>query len=57
MVRTICKYYLRFPPIARTAINFSLTGFINYAGIDYSYPGTETILLECDDMISKKLFV
>lgn len=56
MIKAIYKYYLRFPPLARTAINFSLSGLINYAGIDYRHD-PEHLLLECDEVLNKKIFV
>lgn len=56
MIKAIYKYYLRFPPIARTAINFSIAGFMNGMGVDYYHSHPEHVLLDCDH-ITKKLFV
>lgn len=51
MIKAICNYYLRFPPIARKAINLSLSGLMSYAGIDYNHD-PEHLLLECDQLIN-----
>lgn len=56
MVKAIYKYYLKFPPVARRAINLSLSGFMNGMGIDYYVANTEDILFDCDDMFNKTLF-
>ena len=55
MIKFAYKYYLRFPPFARGAINLSIGGFMGYVGIDY-YPNPENILLGCDDVLNKKIF-
>lgn len=57
MIKAICKYYLLFPPIARKAINFSLSGLMTYAGVDYYHSDPSAVLLECDEVINKTLFV
>lgn len=54
MIKAICKYYLQFPPIARTAINFSLNGFMGYAGVDYYHASSENILIEFDILLNSK---
>lgn len=56
MIKLIAKYYLKFPPLARKAVDFSLLGFVNYAGVDFYQPSAENILLGADDA-AKKLFV
>lgn len=54
MIKAICKYYLQFPPIARTAINFSLNGLMGYAGVDYYHSAAEDILIECNTLLNPK---
>lgn len=55
MIKAICKYYLKFPPIARKAINLSVLGFMNGMGVDYCPTDAENILLECDELINNNL--
>lgn len=57
MIKAICKYYLMFPPIARKAINVSLSGFMTYAGVDYYHSDPSAVLLECDEVINKTLCI
>lgn len=57
MIKAICKYYLMFPPIARKAINVSLSGFMTYAGVDYYHSDPSHVLLECDEVINKTLCI
>lgn len=56
MIRAICKYYLRFPPLARTAIELSFQGAISCVGIDYYGATPEHLLMDCDILLSKKIF-
>lgn len=56
MLKVICKYYLKFPPLARTAISFSLGGFMGGIGVDYYHPNPENILLGCNEVLNKKIF-
>lgn len=56
MIRVICKYYLRFPPLARTAIELSFQGAISCVGIDYYRATPEHLLMDCDILLSKKIF-
>lgn len=56
MIKAICKYYLRFPPLARNAINISLRGAMSCVGVEYYAPVPEHILLDCDSVLNKKLF-
>lgn len=56
MIKFAYKYYLKFPPFARTAISVSLGGIMGGIGIDYFQPNPENILIGCDDMINKKIF-
>lgn len=55
MIGIAQKYYLRFPPMARKAINFSIAGFMNSIGVDYYHSDTENILIGCT-MINKNIF-
>lgn len=55
MIKAAYKYYLKFPPVIRQAVDFSISGMFGYAGVDYS-PTSENILLGANDF-SKKLFV
>lgn len=54
MIRFVYKTYLKFPPIARTAMDLSLGALMGGIGIDYS-PTPENILLGAEEM-NKKLF-
>lgn len=56
MIKFAYKYYLRFPPIAKRAINFSITGFMNGLMIDYYHGDVENILIGCDDVLNKRIF-
>lgn len=57
MIKLISKYYLRFPPMARTAVNLSITGLFGYVGVDFhNHLNDSTILLACDEA-TNKLFV
>lgn len=56
MIKIISKYYTKFPPIMRNAIDISLTGIMNCIGVDYFQPSAENILLGCDE-VTNKLFV
>jgi len=55
-MRNICKYYLMFPPLARTAIDLSFKSMMGYAGIDYFTSSPEDVILGIDETINKKLF-
>lgn len=57
MIKFISKYYLKFPPLARNAINVSIGGLFGCAGVDYYQPTTENILMGADELLRKKLFV
>lgn len=54
MIKILCKYYLKFPPIARTAIDFSCKGLMSYSGMDFYQPSPEHILLICDVFLNFK---
>jgi len=56
MIKFAYKYYLRFPPIARHAIDLSINGFMSYVMVDYYHGSAENILLGCDDVLNKKIF-
>lgn len=56
MIKFAYKYYLKFPPIARQAINFSISGFLSGITIDFYSPDAENILLGCDEVLNKKIF-
>lgn len=57
MIKAITKYYLKFPPILRSTVNLSLNGLMSYAGVDYFNSAPEHILLKCNEIVNKKLFV
>lgn len=56
MIKVICKYYLKFPPLARKAVNYSISTIVSGIGVDYFSHNTENLLIECD-VITKKMFV
>lgn len=55
MIKFAYKIYLRFPPLARTAVDLSLGALMGSITIDYS-PQSENILIGADEIINKKLF-
>lgn len=57
MIKAAYRYYLLFPPFARNAINISIAGFINGLGVDYYHSNPEQVLLDCNELINKKLFI
>ena len=57
MIKAITLCYLKFPPLARNTIHFSLNGIMSYAGVDWFQSAPEDILLGCDEIVNKKLFV
>lgn len=56
MIRIVCRYYLKFPPIARKAINLSISSMMNGFNVDYYHSDIENVLIECDQVINQKLF-
>ena len=57
MIKTIAKYYLKFPPLMRSTIKFSLNGLMMYAGVDYFHSDPSDVLLECGEVINQTLFI
>lgn len=57
MIKMITRFYFKFPPLARNAINVSLNGIFSCAGVEYYNPVPEQILLGCDEMINKTLCI
>lgn len=55
MVRIAYKYYLKFPPIIRKSIDFSILGFMNGMMVEYYAPEVENILIGCDEFINDKI--
>lgn len=53
MIKSICKYYLKFPPVARNVIDFSFKGFMGYMGVEFFHPSPEHILLDVHEMLNK----
>lgn len=57
MIKAAYKCYLLFPPFARQAINISIASFVNGLGVDYYHSDPEHVLLDCNQLINKKLFI
>lgn len=55
MIKAIYKYYLKFPPMAHTAIDVSLSCLMGGIGVDYYHCQPRNILGDC--IINKKLFI
>lgn len=56
MIKAIYKYYLKFPPIAHTAIDVSLACIIGGMGADFYHSRSSDILAEVTTL-NKKLFL
>ena len=56
MIKSIYKYYLLFPLLARNAISMSLQSAMGAVGVEYYHPVPEHILLDCE-AFAKKLFI
>lgn len=54
MVNLVFKYYVKFPPIARKAINFSIASVMSGLNVDYYHSEVEAVLLDCHDIIKFK---
>ncbi len=57
MIKFISKYYLKFPPLVRRGINFSLKGYFSYVGIDYLEHISDENILHSLDELNENLFV
>jgi len=53
MVKIAYKYYLKFPPIIRTSIDYSILGLMNGMMVEYYTSKVDNIFMGCDDIINK----
>lgn len=54
MIKVVYKYYLKFPPIIRKTIDFSILGFMNGLMVEYYHSDVENVLMDFDDLIKIK---
>lgn len=55
MIKFVYKYYLKFPPFARQALDISIVAFMNGINVDYYHSDVENVLLDCDHFINEKI--
>lgn len=54
MINFVYKYYLRFPPLSRSVIDFSILAFMNGMMVDYYHSNIENVLMDFDEKIKIK---
>lgn len=51
MIKVVYKYYLKFPPIARKVVDFSIYSFMSGMMVEHYHSNVEDVLMDCNELI------
>lgn len=55
MIKFVYKYYMKFPPMARKVVDFSIYSFMSGLMVDHYHSNVEDVLIDCDKFINQNL--
>lgn len=54
MIKVVYRYYLKFPPMARKVVDFSIYSFMSGLTVDHYHSNVEDVLMDFEQMLKNK---